>query len=332
MSVWLRCARRNVCSAFSHLCVIRRHDTPAARHSRWAATTCRNESAACPTSAATAGSVRVRRAPSCAAMRLGKRKLTLLTKSIEQRARRVLRLLNVGFVERVDLEEQSRRRRRDFPAEELARQVPDSPDMSSSACGTSSVPGDRARARAALRPTARRRCDRREAWMSIVSPVIGTTPLPCLPGAFGDQLLDPQTEGLQVRRHPERELVAAGVGRPHPSARRARALDSRSRGRCRHACSMVRAPASRASTSRPMSAAGTMPKQRQRRIPAADVRRIDEYVTKSFGGRAPVQGRIRIGDGDESAAPVAVTLGDHASPGFLSHDVRLDRRSRTCSP
>ena len=55
-----------------------------------------------------------------AAVRLGERKLTLLSVLIEQHACCVFRLLHVRLVEGIDIEEQSGSCRRNFPAQELA--------------------------------------------------------------------------------------------------------------------------------------------------------------------------------------------------------------------
>src|SRR4030095_7462952 len=143
-------------------------------------------------------------------MRLRVGKLMLLAVLMEQRSRRVLRLLNVGLIEGVDIEEQACRRRGHFPAEELRAEC-------------AGVGYLESRMRYAFTSQSIeswcRDCSngQRDDEAIVPQPYVGRFardrhyPLSVLARALCDQLLHPETERLHLGRDPERQFVATGT-------------------------------------------------------------------------------------------------------------------------
>ena len=182
---------------------------------------------------------------------------------VEQRRGRVLRLLDVRLVERVDPEQRAGDRRRDFPSNELGaergRFVPVDRRRRMSVGFEPRCRGFARRCRDGPRRTdgrgrtadgVRRRFARDRHDADAV-----------LAGAFGHELFDPEAEGLKLRREEQRQLVAAFPrGCAEQEAERDRRIvRSRRLGLRGRRASPVPSPMI-AAMSCPISAAGTRPK------------------------------------------------------------------------
>ena len=144
-------------------------------------------------------------------MRLGKRKLALLLVLIEQHSRGVLGLLDVGLVERIDVEQQTSSRGGDLPAQELRAERHEVGHLERSVRHV--LDSETVDTRCFLR--ANRHADDDAIVTELeVSGLTGDRhdAFAVLARALGDELLHPETERLQLRRNPERQLVATGQG------------------------------------------------------------------------------------------------------------------------
>ena len=70
------------------------------------------------------------------------------------------------------------------------------------------------------------------------------------------------------------------------------------------------------------------PEERERRIAAADVRRVHEDVAESFRHRTPVKRGVLVGDRDESRGPSPCPAAITRRCASAAIDVRLDRGAR----
>src|SRR5262249_31107310 len=147
---------------------------------------------------------------------------------LQQRPGRVLGLLYVRLVERVDAEHGAGRRRRDLPAHELRADAQrlDQADVDDRMAGRAQ-PLDQAVAPVFL-PVAAMKAEADEQSVVAVDRrraerLTGNRhdAGPALAGRLGDELLDPQTEWAQPRSGDQRELVAPGArGAPQDDTER----------------------------------------------------------------------------------------------------------------
>ncbi len=247
---------------------------------------------------------------------------------VEQRARRVLRLLHVRLVERVDLEQAACRGGRHLPPEEFGAERLDARhvdghqrharrahpvDRGLVDADAVEAHGDRDAIRAGRR-AGRLTGNRHD-------------PLAMLAGALGNQLFDPEPERLETRRQQQRQLVAPlARGRAEQRAERDARIDARVRDAARvgHAARAIEQDGQRHADER----GGNDPEQRQGRIAAADIGGVDEDVEVALVQRAAVKLGAVVGDGDEPRRPVldAGRLDPPARRGC--HRVGLDGRPR----
>ena len=135
--------------------------------------------------------------------------------------------------------------------------------------------------------------------------VHGQDALALFAGALGEQLLQPGAEGGDRRRGDERQLVALLVGQRAQDRRRARRRDSRAR---RHSA-RTPAPSLGAVEQRAEVDADERRRHqaevRERRVAAADVRRVAEDRAEVRVVRQLLERRAGVGDGDEAACPAS---------------------------
>ena len=203
----------------------------------------------------------VNRIPSTRGISLLHRQLTPCCVRLEQGLCRILRLLHVGFIERIDLEDPPRRSGRDFPPEELRPKRLDIGHVDRhqrSACRAHPIdcllvgpiavdPHDHRHPVVAGRCLRRLASDRNDA-------------LSLLTGALRDKLFDPQSERLETIGNEQCQLVAAARRRRAISAPRATpgfVLGSVEW----HAFTIARVRSTTAARGMPIKAAGTIPKK-----------------------------------------------------------------------
>ena len=220
----------------------------------------------------------------------------------------VLRLLDVGFVERVDGEIRAGDRGRELPAEELRSQVVrvgevEDDDRMARALErvdravelgiTADAQGDEdAVARVDLGITDRLVTDRDDS-------------LALLAGALGDQLLRPQGEALDASRREDGHLVTARVvQRSHHGAEGQPAVEVAGHSGCA-VPAHVRGALQQPVAVDPDDRRGHEPEHAQRRVTPSDVRRVLEHVPEPALARGCRERRSRVGHRDEVRARIS---------------------------
>jgi len=107
--------------------------------------------------------------------------------------------------------------------------------------------------------------------------------------ALGNQLFDPQAEWLERGRQDHVSLSRPARAAPPKQASATDGFRQRAANPGSDADSMAIAHPTSAPMFWPISAAGTRPEERQRRVPAADVAWVDEEIAKPFDARAARQ-------------------------------------------
>ena len=186
---------------------------------------------------------------------------------VEELPRRVLRLLHVRFVERIDPEDRARDGRRDFPADEFCteRRRFRPVDLDHRRASDLDCAVIRSHVHEEAIVAVRRRVSERLAGNRYDTHAV-------LTGALRDQLFDPEPERFELWRQHERQLVAAN---PRARANCETERDRRIRGRLsrrRRRCFEHRQPPPH--ERRDVDAHQRRrdeTEERQRRVPAADI-------------------------------------------------------------
>ena len=171
--------------------------------------------------------------------------------------------------------------------------------------------------------------DRRRALC--VSPAIGTIPLPCLPVLSATSCSIQSAERLEALGQQQRQLVASCLRRSTHQCAEREARDSFAGSLARHASAMRRALRPAALQRHADQRGGHDAEQRQGRISATDVGRVDEHVEEALVQRAPVERRLIVGDRDEAGRPVLHACGFDTSPRRSSHRSSVRSSCPTCS-
>ena len=249
--------------------------------------------------------------PSDPARATGRRPCRLV--AVEQDSRGVLGLLHVRLVERIDAEERAGDGRRDFPSDELRaerrrlRQL----DLARSA-----RPRPSARRRPVVaRPRRGEPCEP-EADEEAIAAVVGRLRRAARRRSERRRCRACRCSRRRAAR-PRGRTVRAPVGSSSVSLSRPRARRRRSRVRAPRLDSSSTSPTSglarRQHRERPADERGEVlshqrrrheAEERERRVAAADVGRIDEHVAESFASRASAQLGAFVGDRDEVIGPV----------------------------